>query len=585
MSLRLLAVVVIVHLCLQGQEVFAQRNKKNKTVEANSGIRTAVAERIFTEGEKYYILEDYAKSLFYFQQSLEYNADNAATYYKIADIYLKGNKEEDLAHAAQNIELALQLEKKNKYYYQLASRIYLGQHQLSKAAKVLETMLKEVKDTDDNLFELAAIYLQNNQLDEALKTYNRAEAAMGINEISSLQKQRIYATKGKWAEALQEGEKLMQDYPDEERYVMAQAEMFSQQNNFAQAIAITEKFIEAHAEAASSKVLLASLYREAGQEEKSRAYVTQLMDDPAVEINSKVIMLGTYTAVLSQLKNKKPKDEALPTFVLALYQKLKNNYPREADVCLVGGDLFLALEKNEEARAEYARAVRLEANHLEAWQNLLSIEAQSGMADSLIVHCDKALELFPNQAMIYYFSGIGHMQKKHYNEAIQVLEQAKKISSGNKNLMGEIYGMLGDSYNAIHDDAKSDQAYEEALIINPDNEYVLNNYSYFLTLRKSNLEKAEKMSARSLKLQPNNTAFIDTYAWVLYQLGKYKEAKKIILRIFELGKGSAVNFEHYGDILYQLGDVDEAVAQWQKAKSLNGSNEVLNKKISNRKIY
>lgn len=570
---------------MQGQGVLAQRHKKNKPSEVATGARSAVAERFFMDGEKFYILEDYSKALSFFQQSLEYHADNAAAYYKIADICLKGNKEEDLARAAKNIETALQLEKKNKFYYLLASRIYLNQHQLDKAAKILEAMLKEVKGTEESLFELAAIHLQNNQLDEALKVYNRAEVAMGINEIASLQKQRIYGAKGKWAEALQEGEKLMQAYPDEERYVMAQAELLSQQNNFSQSVALVEKFLDTHPDAANSKILLASLYRESGQEKKSRDLVAKLIDDPQVEVGSKVIMLGTYNALLAQLKSKKMKDENLQNLAQELFKKLKTHYPQDANVCLLGGDLFLTMENNQEARAEYARAVQIDTNHLEAWQNLLSLEAQSGLADSVIIHAEKALEVFPNQSILYYFSGIGNLQKKHYREAIQVLEQSRKFSSGNKNLMSEILGMLGDSYNAIHDDAKSDQAYDEALANNPDNDYVLNNYSYYLALRKADLEKAEKMSAHALKLQPDNTAFIDTHAWVLYQLGKYKEAKKVMERIFEQEKGSAVNFEHYGDILYRLGHVDEAVAQWQKAKLLNGSNEVLNKKITNRKIY
>jgi tetratricopeptide (TPR) repeat protein len=570
---------------LTAHETIAQRNKKNKTSALGLPERNAVSERIFTEGEKFFILEDYAKALLYFQQSLEYNADNAAVYYKVADIYAKGNKEEDLVRAAQNIENALRLEKKNKYYYQLASRIYITSRQLDKAAKTLETMLKEVKGTEDNLFDLAAIYWQNNQLDDALKTYNRAEATMGVNEISSLQKQRIYGIKGKWNDATLEGEKLMQAYPDEERYALAQAEIFSQQNKLPQAIIILEKFLDTHPDAGSSKVMLASLYRESGQEAKSREYVTRLMDDPNVEVSSKVLILGTYNAALAQVRMKKTKEDDLQDFVLGLYGKLKMRYPNSSDVCLVGGDLLLTLGKNQEARAEYSHAVRIEANHLEAWQNLLYLETQSGMSDSLIAHSEKALEIFPNQTIVYYFNGLGQMQKKNYKEAIQVLEQSKKISTTNKNLQSEIYGMLGDAYNAIHDNEKSDQAYEEALTINPNNDYVLNNYSYFLSLRKIHLEKAEKMSAQSLKIQPENTSFIDTYAWILYQLGRYKEAKKTMEKIFSLGQGSAVNYEHYGDVLYQLGNVDEAVTQWQKAKSLNGSSEVLNKKITNRKIY
>lgn len=564
---------------------FAQKDKRRKTEPVFSSARIAEAERIFTEGEKFFILEDYAKALFYFQQVLEYSPSNATVYYKIAEIYLKGDKDEDLERASQNIESALKLDKKNKYFYLLASQIYARQHQFNKAAQTLEAMFKEIKGTEEHLYELAAIYLQDNQLDDALKIYSQAEAAMGIAELSSLQMQRIYLVKGKLNEAIAEGEKLMHAYPDEERFVIGFAETLSQHGRALTGITYLEKFIAEHPEAGSSKMLLAGLYRDSGQEQKSRDYVIQIFDDPEFETGSKVLMLGTYNAAISQAKSKKIKDTDLEIFTLALFKKLESNYPNDPDVHLVGGDMFLLLEKNEEARNQYLRAVRHGASSFEAWQNLLFLEIQAGLADSVIIHSEEALELFPNQGMVYYFNGIANLRKKNYREAAQTLEQSKRLSTNNPNLLGEIYAMLGDAYNALNENEKSDKAYDDALSLNPTNEYVLNNYSYFLALRKVYLEKAERMASLLIKNHPDNVSYLDTYAWVLYQESKYKEAKKIIEKIFPIGQVSAVHYEHYGDILYQLGDIDEAVVQWQKAKSLSGNSEVLNQKITNRKIY
>jgi predicted Zn-dependent protease len=114
---------------------------------------------------------------------------------------------------------------------------------------------------------------------------------------------------------------------------------------------------------------------------------------------------------------------------------------------------------------------------------------------------------------------------------------------------------------------------------------VLNQYSYFLALRKQNLEKAEKMAALLVKNNPDNPTFLDTYAWVLYMREKYKDAKKIIERAVNSGNANATHLEHYGDILYQLGEIDAAVKQWERARGLNANSETLNKKIANRKIY
>jgi len=145
--------------------------------------------------------------------------------------------------------------------------------------------------------------------------------------------------------------------------------------------------------------------------------------------------------------------------------------------------------------------------------------------------------------------------------------------------------MLGDAYNATKAYEKSDRAYDDALAIDPNNSAVLNNYSYYLSLRKTNLEKAEKMSSLLIKNNPDNPTFLDTHAWVLYSRQKYKEARKVMERAVATGNATATHFEHYGDILFQLGDITGAVEQWEKARGLNANSEILNKKIANRKIY
>ncbi len=115
---------------------------------------------------------------------------------------------------------------------------------------------------------------------------------------------------------------------------------------------------------------------------------------------------------------------------------------------------------------------------------------------------------------------------------------------------------------------------------------MLNNYSYYTGIaRKANLEKAEKMSALLIKYNPDNSSYFDTYAWVLFSRGKYKEARKVMEKALSQGEVSATHHEHYGDILFQLGDIDGAVKQWQKAKSMSSDNELIDKKIANRRLY
>jgi tetratricopeptide (TPR) repeat protein len=563
----------------------AQRKKKGSEDVQASGIKLREAEFYFTEGEKFFILEDYAKALLYYQRTLEISPDNATVHYKIAEVLARSNKQEDLLRASLSIENCLRLEKKNKYFYLLAANIYGSLTRFDKAAQVYETMISEVKDSEEYLYELAAVYQYANKFDDAIKTYNRAESALGVSEISSVQKQRLYFDQGKTKEAVAEGEKLIKAFPGEERYVMGFAEILSQKGLRNEAIQHLEKFIAENADAHNSKMLLASLYRENNQEQKARPLLLSLFDDPSIELNSKLIMLGVYNMELSQSRAKNVADSEKENFAITLFQKLEANNPNESGVHIVGGDLYLSTGKNREAQQEYLKAIETGDVNFEVWENLLYLEVQLEQWDNVIKHSDLALEVFPNQGMIHYFNGLAHLRKRRYTESIASLEQAKRLSSTNAAFISDINALLGDAYNAAREFEKSDRAYDEALTFNPDNSIVLNNYSYYLSLRKAYLEKAEKMSSLLVKNNPENPTYLDTHAWVLYARGKFKDARKAIERAINTGKANATHFEHYGDILFQLGDVDGAVKQWEKARGLNANSEILNKKIANRKIY
>lgn len=566
--------------------VFAQKRKKNPDEQMTSAAKAREAEFYFTEGEKYFILEDYAKALLFYQKTLEVVPENATVHFKIADVLNRGTREEDLQKAALSVEQALRLEKKNKYFYLLAANIYNGLSQFDKAAETYEQLIDEIPGNEDYLFELGATYQYANKLEQAIKTYTRAEALVGINEMSSIQKIRIYLELNKAKEALTEAEKLVDLDPTEARYAMSVAELFSQRGDKSNAIRFLENFTrENNEDLGQVNMMLAALYRENSQYKESEQLLLKVFDDESVEFGSKALIIATLNAELNQEKSagsSNPDKEKLATL---LFEKLSMRYADESQLHILGGDLYLTAGNQQKAKESYERAVILGEVNIEVWQNLLYIEAQQEQFDAIIKHAEQALEYFPNQGMLHYFYGYAKFRKRQFSESVQSLEQAKRLSQSNPAFVSDLNSMLGDAYNSLKNYSKSDTAYEEALAYNPNNDAVLNNYSFYLSLRKENLEKAEKMAAQLIKDHPNNATYLDTYAWVLYHREKYKEAKKIIERAIQADNANATHLEHYGDILYKLGEADNAVIQWQKARGLNATSEILNKKIANRRIY
>lgn len=546
-------------------------------------MKNREAESAFTDGMKYFILEDYAKALGAFQRVVEIKPEEPMVHYKLAEIYTKGAGPDDMQRATTSIETAMKLDKKNKHFYILAAEIYSAQNNFAKAEEVLETLTRDIDPYGDHIFELAAIYQYDRKPDEAIKTYSRAEVIYGINEVSSLQKQKIYFELGKTDLAIAEGEKLMAAFPDEERYVNGISENLAQKGHAKKAIEYLEKYQASHSDAGASKILLAGLYHDAGREKESRDLVRQAIADPSVDLSSKLIVVQTYTAQIAQHAARNQPDAGLPDFVTDLFLELKKQFPGEPNVYIAGGNLYISIGQKSEAEKAFLSAVQHGSASFEAWQNLLALEAEGGKFDSLIFHSEQGMEIFPNQAMLYYFNGYGHISRHHYREAVSSLERAKKLSSSNADLLHDINGMLGDAYNGTRDFAKSDQAYEAALAHKPDDPFILNNYSYYLALRREHLEKAERMSTQVTKQFPDNSTYLDTHAWVLYARDKFKDARKVMEHALTLPGVSSVHHEHYGDILFQLGEVDNAVKQWEKARSMTSDHEVLDRKIANRR--
>jgi tetratricopeptide (TPR) repeat protein len=235
------------------------------------------------------------------------------------------------------------------------------------------------------------------------------------------------------------------------------------------------------------------------------------------------------------------------------------------------------------AQESYKRALKINDQVYQIWEQLLRIQVSRGEFEQAITDGEHALSIFPNQAVLYLYTGIGYAQTQKHEKAIAYLKSALDLETEDKDIIVQIHSTMGDSYNALKQFKLSDQSYTKALELDPRNSYVLNNYAYYLSLREENLVEAEKMSRRSNELDPDNSSSEDTYAWILFKLKKYEEARIWIERALQHNSKSAVQLDHYGDILYLLGEKGKAVEQWRVAKEMGLRSETLDKKIDEKK--
>jgi len=564
---------------------YAQRHKKKIPKEPAKEVSVQEIEYLFVEAEKLYILKNYSQATEVLNKCLALYPDNDVIYYKLAQI---NNNSEQFSEAEKYITKALSLNGDNKYYYLLAVDIYTNLGNLEQVAYNYEQLIDKVPESESYLYNLAAVYIYLKDFPNALKTYDRAEAKFGLNEEISFQKQKIYLQQNKLAEAINESRRLIKKYPENPKYVLLLVEVLSSNNRLDEATQELEALLTKKPTFSAGRLQLADIYWKQHKYDNFAQELKLAYNDSSLAINAKINTIMKYMAFLP--------NEHLQKLIPELADIIVTKHPDDINAYLIAGDVYSTfLEKQKipedekipaqtKAANAYANYVRLDPSNFNVWQNLLNLELQLNRQDSLAKHADQALELFPNQAWVYLVNAIVQLNKKDYEAAAALLEIGRKKATNNQGLLVLFYSYLGDAYNELKEYSKSDEAYEAALSQDPLNFTVLNNYSYYLSLRGEKLESAKKMCTTLIQNNPDNNTYLDTYAWVNYMLGNFMEAKRIFEKIIASGVDDGIYYDHYGDTLYKLGEEDKAVKMWIKARELDKSIENIDQKISQRKI-
>ncbi|GAB3490663.1 tetratricopeptide repeat protein [Spirosoma knui] len=563
----------------------SQRKREKANPKADTTLAKATsttttrieAETQFTEGIRYLMTDEPTKAITQFTKVLQKDPNNAAAQYSTANAMLKtGKTAEAIPYAAK----AYSLDKDNKFYALLLAELYVKQKRYGEAEELYENLLKKGADNAEYGVELAAIYLFDDKPDKALDAYNRVERELGLNEEITRQKQRIYLKQNKIDKAIEEAEKLVASEPSDPDYLLEGAELLIANDRADQAIGWIDRALKLNTDLPQAHVLLADIYRKKGDMARVTKELNQVFANPNLEAGLKARILSSYAGMTSE--NPNAQQDALK-----MAQDLAKSHPNDPKSQIMVADLLMQQGKKVESRDAYARAARLDGSVYEVWEALLQLDSELNQVDSLLDHSQKALEVFPTQGLFWYSNGAAHLMKRQYQQAVDALEESQKLlaATSNTQLKNGLNAQLGDAYNGIGDHAKSDEAYEAVLKADPLNDHVLNNYSYFLSLRKANLPRAAQLAQKLVERHPTNATYLDTYAWVLYVSKDYAKARQYLEKALADPAGaSGTIIEHYGDVLFQLGQPDKALEQWKKAKAKGGASSDLDKKIASGKL-
>lgn len=546
-----------------------KKKKKESVTQTDNRLKQQI-DKAYFDAEKAKMMEEWGAALKGYQEVIRLDPKQASAWYQCARLYSGIQR---YAEAAESALQAHELDPKNKWYLELLAKAQMQTGKSKEAIKAFEKLIDLAPGNPEYFLEFAFLLTENQEEEKAIEIYNRFERLFGIDEQVILEKFKLYLGKGKMDLAIAEIRKLVNEYPEDTRFMVMLAEVLLNADKKDEALEVYRRILQLEPDNAAALVAVLSIEQKG--EPIAIEQLKTLFENPKVDLNRKVNLLYPY---LSGWQPGSPS----ATDGLTLAEILSRVHPQEAAAWAMLGDCYYLSDREEEALTAYRRSLEIRKDIYAVWQQMFTILSGKQRWTELLALCREAEEFFPNQVVLYLYSGIAAQQLKDYSSALRSYQRGEKMAFEDAKLRAQFFSSMGDVYHSQQQHPASDSCYDQALKLYPDNANTLNNYSYYLSLRKQNLERAREMAAYANQLEPGNASYEDTYAWVLFCQGKYAEAKSWQEKAIKNSLvPSGTILEHYGDILFHLGEKDEALNYWNKAKDAGADNPVLlDKKIT-----
>lgn len=526
-----------------------------------------------------------------YSHCLEIDSQSAAVQYELAQFYMflgQTQKGENL------LRKAVSLVPDNYWYKQTLASHYRKRGENEQAVEVIEDIVERFPSRLEPLMELVDLYARLEDYMKVIHTLDRLEKLDGKSEQISMEKFRMYLQVGDMEKAFTEIESLVAEYPYEMRYLNILGDAYLENGRSEEAYPIFRKVLNEEPGYAPAMLSLASYYEKTGQDSLYRAQLDTVLLNRNVENEMKV-------NIMRQLIVRSERGDKDSTKIVGLFDAILEQEQPNADVAMLAAQYLLSKKMDDKATSVLHKIVEIDPENKPAHLQLLSFAISKNDLDEVVRICTPAIEYMPEALEFYYYKGLAHYQKDQNDEALKVFEKGVRQvnEESDKALVSDFYAIMGDIFHSKKMDAEAYAAYDSALVYKEDNIGVLNNYAYYLSVERRNLDKAEEMSYRTVKAEPKNDTYLDTYAWILFEKGKYAEARIYIDQALQHGgTESSVVVEHCGDIYFHCGETEKAVEYWKQAeevskKEVDDKNyarseqelKLLRKKISNKKYY
>ncbi|MCF6402334.1 tetratricopeptide repeat protein [Chitinophaga filiformis] len=535
------------------------------------------ADSLFYSAERSKMLGDYRTAITQFSDYLRLRRNNPTAYYELARLFIEVRNP---GYALGFARKAVSLDGTNKWFQITLADAFGVNAQFDSAAAVYGRLAHTYPDNDEYLYNKGMFLAKADKSEEALEVFDSLEVKTGLIEELAFQKQRLYLKLNRMEDAAAEVHKLINQNPDDVRYYLILGDIYNSNDRTEEATAIYKEVLQRDPSNPRALIALSGYAKKEGKYDEYWAYLTRAFANPDYNIDEKVAYVYPYLQMQGVDTGKLREG-------LQLAQLVIEAHPEEAKAYALQADMFSQAGMLDSALIDYNKAVSLDSTRFTVWYQLMWIYSRKEDSNNLLKVSSIVTERFPREFMGHYFKGVANFLLQNYPASIDALNVALQTGNGNgdKNTRADVYSLLGDAYHATGQHQQSDSSYDRALALKPDDALVLNNFSYYLSLRGEQLSKAESMSKRSLELEPESVNFMDTYAWILFRMARYEQAREWMEKALQSqeARENPNMLEHYGDILFNLHEVDKALEYWQLAKQKGANSVGLARKIAEKR--
>lgn len=517
-------------------------------------------------------LGKYDEAMDLFQHCYALDSTNANVLIELGTFY---NVLQEKNRALDFFQRSVHYDPSNYYYNMMLAGLSKELGLSQEVIDIYTTLVELYPEKLDLRFELANAFAEAGEIDEAIEVLEELEKNTGINEMIALNKFRLYSMMDKKEQAFSEIQQIIDKNPTELRYLILMGDLYLDDDQQEKALQYYDRAKEVDPDYPALILSMVNYYEKINDKQAAQAELQKAVTNSSMEVEIKLQLLTRYLGILQQ--NQQDMKQ-----VNSLFEALFEQHPSNTQMNMIYGNVLLLQEDKEGATEQFEIYTKANPEDPAGYEQLLRIALPDQDLEKIREITTEALKHLPQEPQFYFYLGAVYYQEDNHKEALKVFEEGLANAVIRSPIVeSDFHGQIGDLNYFLGNKEVAFESYEKALQINPQNLPVLNNYSYYLSLEKRDLDKAEQMSGITVKAEPTNPTYLDTYGWVLYEQGSYTLAKIYIERAIEYSKEdlSAEVVEHYGDVLYRTGEKEEALEQWKKAKELGGDSSALEKKI------